>query len=147
MNAKGKYDIVEFLIDHCKAFKSLYCFDVGKLELQKTTELDCESLFSQAGHLSHTNCSRTTPDNFERLVMEKHRIDPVYCFLEKVKNEFIDQWKIRNWTIRKINMILDFWDHQKEEYLEHLSSHKGMFDFDDEEKEDTMTLWGKEETL
>ena len=66
--------------------------------------------------------------------MEKHRIDPVYCFLEKVKNEFIDQWKIRNWTIRKINMILDFWDHQKEEYLEHLSSHKGMFDFDDEEE-------------
>ena len=46
VNAKGNYDIVEFLIDHCEAFKSLYNFAVGKLELQKTTELDCEYLFS-----------------------------------------------------------------------------------------------------
>ena len=31
VNAKGKYDIVEFLTDHCKDFKYLYNVNVGQL--------------------------------------------------------------------------------------------------------------------
>ena len=37
-----------------------------------TTEVDCESLFSQTGHLSHPNRARTIAETFERLSMSKH---------------------------------------------------------------------------
>ena len=41
VNAKGKYDIIEFLTDHNEDFKYLYSFSVGKLALHITTEVNC----------------------------------------------------------------------------------------------------------
>ena len=65
MNAKGKYDIVDFLTDIWKYFKYLYNVAVGKLAPHITTEVDCESLFSQNGHISQTNNSRTTAETLK----------------------------------------------------------------------------------
>ena len=63
VNAKGKYDIVEFITDCCKYFKYLYNVAVGQLEPHITT--------GQDGYLSHPNISRNTANNFQILVMEK----------------------------------------------------------------------------
>ena len=85
VNAKGKYDIVGFITDHCEDFKFVYNFSVGKQALHITTEVYCEYLFSQAGHLLHPNCIRTIAETFEILVMVEHIIDHLYCCPEKVK--------------------------------------------------------------
>ena len=80
--------------------------------------------------------------------MAKHRIDRVYCCPEKVRNEFIERWKSKNWNEKEDSDDIAFWDQQQEEYLEHLPNHVGMFDFEDEAvEEDTMALWGKEGTI
>ena len=72
VNAKGKYDIVEFLTDHCGDFKYLYNFAVGGFAPHIKTKVGLESLFSQSFHILHPNHSRTTADTFEMLVMENH---------------------------------------------------------------------------
>ena len=74
VNSKGQYDIIEFLTDHREDFKYIYNVSVGKFESRVTTQIDCESLFSQAVHLAHPNCNRTTVKIFEMLVMSKHQI-------------------------------------------------------------------------
>ena len=86
MDVKGRYNIVEFLSAHRKDSKYVYNVDVGKLAPNITTKVECEYLISEAFHISHTNCIRTTADNFEILVMAKHLIDRVYCCQYKVRN-------------------------------------------------------------
>ena len=72
VNTNGKYDIVEFITDHCKDLKYLYNVAVGKLAPPITTEVDCEYLFTMAFHISHQKHSRTTVETFEILVIAKH---------------------------------------------------------------------------
>ena len=47
---------------------------IGTLAPHITTEVDCESLFSQAGHAAHPNRNRTISETFERLAMGKHGV-------------------------------------------------------------------------
>ena len=58
------------------------------------------------------------------------------------QREFIEQWKIKNWNKKEYSDNIDFWDHHKEEYLELLPNHAGMFDFDDEVEQDTLAVVG-----
>eukprot|EP00956_Cyclotella_meneghiniana_P043151 scaffold254822_cov139-Cyclotella_meneghiniana.AAC.1 len=67
IDAKGYYDIVAFFSDHKIHFPGLSTVVIGQFAPHITTEVDCESLFSQAGHLSHPNRSRTVAETFERL--------------------------------------------------------------------------------
>ena len=64
VNANGKYDIIKFLTNHRKDFNSLYNVAVEILLSRIKTGIYCESLFSQAVHLSHPNCIRNTVDTF-----------------------------------------------------------------------------------
>ena len=73
--------------------------------------------------------------------MTKHKIDRFFCFPEKLRNEFIEQCKSKNWNEKKNSDDISFWEQKKEEYLEHLPNHGGMFDFDYEWEEDTLVLW------
>ena len=50
INKRGYYDLVKFFQDHSTIFKGLSKVFIGTLAPHITTEVDCESLFSQAGH-------------------------------------------------------------------------------------------------
>ena len=58
-----------------------------------TTEIDCESLFSQAGHAAQPNRNRTVVETFERLVIAKHSVSRIYCCPEKVKIDLMKKTK------------------------------------------------------
>ena len=82
-----------------------------------TTEVDCESLFSQTGHLSHPNRARTIAETFERLSMSKHRLSRIYCCRKRVIAEFLERWRKKLWSNDDDRDDVAFWDQQKEEYL------------------------------
>ena len=71
---------------------------------------------------------RTTVETFEILVIVKHWIDCVYCCLERVKNEFIERRKSKNYNEKEDSGDIGFWDQQKDNYLEHLNNRVGVFD-------------------
>ena len=91
-----------------------------------TTEVDCESLFSQAGHAAHPNRNRTVAETFERLAMGAHRLSCICCSPEKAKVEFIEKWKKKYWSESKDWDDLAFWEQQKKECLELNPGHAGM---------------------
>eukprot|EP00956_Cyclotella_meneghiniana_P014696 scaffold22128_cov73-Cyclotella_meneghiniana.AAC.3 len=77
------------------------------IALHITTEVDCESLFSQAGHAAHPNCNRTVAETFERQVL----------------NEFMERWKNKSWSEEEDRDDIEFWEEQKKEYLEQNPTH------------------------
>ena len=124
----GNYDIVKHSIDHSDIFKGLSNVIIGQLAPHITTEVDCESLFSQAGHLSQPNRSRTVAETFERLVQAKHRLSRLYCDPKKVKAEFLERRKNKSWSEEEDRDDLEFWNQQKNEYLQQNPTHTLMFD-------------------
>ena len=123
---------MSFFIEHETTFPFLSKVIIGQLAPHITTEVDCESLFSQAGHLSHPNRNRTVAETFERLVTAKHRLSRIYCDKEKVKHEFIDRWKRNKFSSKEDRDDLEFWEQQKEEYLQENPNHCGMFNDTDD---------------
>ena len=65
--------------DHKFHFPGLSTVVIGQLSPHITTEVDRESLFSQAGHLSHPKRSRTVAETFKRLIMANHILSRIYC--------------------------------------------------------------------
>ncbi|KAL7425428.1 hypothetical protein ACHAXH_000012, partial [Discostella pseudostelligera] len=62
-----------------------------------STEVDCESLFSQAGYLADPRRARTDCCFYERLVITKHRLHRIYCHKPSIKDLFIKRWKSGDW--------------------------------------------------
>ena len=135
INDKGYYDIIRYNLDHEFEFPGLSTIIIGQLGPHITTEVDCESLFSMAGHLSHPNRNRTVAETFERLVIAKHRLSRIFCCKTKVLNEFMQRSKNKNWSEDDDRDDVEFWGQQKQEYLKKNPSHVGMFIGDDEEAE------------
>ena len=48
--------------------------------------------------------------------------------------------KSNNWNEKEDSDDIAFWDHNKEDYLEHLLNHGGEFDFGDEVEEGMMEI-------
>eukprot|EP00956_Cyclotella_meneghiniana_P022130 scaffold41289_cov24-Cyclotella_meneghiniana.AAC.2 len=70
-------------------FPGLSTVVIGQLVPHIRTEVDCESLFSQTGHLSHPTRARTIAETFERLSMSKHKLSRIYC-CRKRKEEYLN---------------------------------------------------------
>ena len=81
----GRYDIVKYLLDMQKIFPSISNVGIGQYAPHITTEVDCESLFSQAGFLTEARRSRTDLRMYERLVVGKHRLSRIHCSIARVK--------------------------------------------------------------
>ena len=88
IDKKGYFNLVKYAQDHSqKAMKGSAAppfvgtgnVILGQLSPHITTEVDCESLFSQAGHAAQPNRNRTTAETFERQVIAKHRLARIYC--------------------------------------------------------------------
>ena len=70
---------------------------VGQLSSHLTSEVDCESLFSHAGHISDPLRSSTKVRTFERLVIAKHRLKHIYCCPKKVQKLYLRRKQANNW--------------------------------------------------
>ena len=117
IDKKGTYDIVGYMEHHKSMNRGLANVFVGKLAPHITTEVDCESLFSQAGHAAQPNRNRTVAETFERLVMAKHRMARIYCCPEKVKRWFMRRKKDKDWNKKEDWDDIMFWDQHKKVYL------------------------------
>ena len=140
IDSKGYYDIIKYNLDHEEYFPAMGVTVVGKLGPHLTTEVDCESLFSQAGHQSHPERGRTIAETFERLVIGKHRLSRIFCCQSKVLNEFLERWHKKSWSEEEDRDDVEFWNQQKEEYLEQNPSHTGMFDDLDEGEQEVVEI-------
>lgn len=79
----GWYDIVKYLTDFKNDYPTLYAVGVGQLAPHVTSEVDCESLFSQVGFLSDPRRAKAAIRMYERLVIGKHRLHRIYCSIPK----------------------------------------------------------------
>ena len=61
--------------------------------------------------------------------MSKHSMSQIYCCKLKVIKEFIDCTTKTNWrdSNGKDNDDQEFWENQKNEYLQQNPSHQGLF--------------------
>ena len=148
IDKKGYYAIDRFFSDCEGVFKALSKVVIGVLSPHITTEVDCESLFSMAGHQNHPNRNRLAAEGYERMVMAKHRMSRIYCCPEKVKREFIERFKKNAWSNEQDRDDIEFWEQQKLEYLEENPTHKDLFEEDenesDEDGEDVGDMRGEE---
>ena len=141
VDKRGRYCIVKYINDHQDMFPSIGSVGIGQLCPHITTEVDCESLFSQAGHLSNPRRARTGICMYERLVVGKHRMHHIHCHIPKVKKLFLDRWKAKSWTEKEERDDKEFLELEKELYAEQFS-HAGQqfldeIDNDNGEEEQT----------
>ena len=95
-------------LDHCKQLPGLNNA-MGKLAPHYTSEANCESLFSESGHLAKPHMNRVSNETFERLVIAKHRMSRIYCSPAKVKEEFLWCWKGKLFGKDEDRDDLQFW--------------------------------------
>ena len=104
---------------------------VGQLAPHITTEVDCESLFSQAGHLSDPTCASTKTRTFERLVIAKHRMQRIHCCPQKVKALYLKRKRANDWDEKTERDDNSFLEAEKEIYLTKFPENVGMFNADE----------------
>ena len=114
----GDFDIVKYLSDHIEYFPGLFSVCVGELCPHLSTEVDCESLFSQAGYKSHPRRTRTDIRNYERLVVTKHRMQNIYIPPSKVQELFLARWKSNDWKENEERDDKEFLEIEKSIYME-----------------------------
>ena len=111
VGSRGYYDLTQFMIDHKRELPSLSNTFLGKLAPYATSESDCESLFSESGHLAKSHMNRTNVETFKRMCLAKHRIARIYCDKEKVKTEFLRRIVMmsnsgtRKWAFTLMNFL------------------------------------------
>ena len=59
------FDLVGFYTAHRRQLEALSNIVIGQLAPHSTAEVDCESLFSQAGVLAQPNCANVKIETFE----------------------------------------------------------------------------------
>ena len=123
VGARGYYDLTNFMIDHKRELPALSNTFLGKLAPYGTSESDCESLFSESGHLAKPHMNRINVETFERMCLAKHRIARIYCDKEKVKQEFIRRWKGKLFGENEDRDDVEFWHQEKGIYLEEFPQH------------------------
>ena len=134
----GYYDLGQYLVDHKeeKYFPAIASVGNGECLAHTTAEVDCESLFSQAGYLSQPKRAQTNVRKYERLVVSKHRLGRIYCSREKVHRKFMERFKSNNWAEEDERDDKAYLELEKEIYLEQYPWNASMFEEEDTEKDD-----------
>jgi len=97
INEKGGYDIVRYLNDFSDRFPAISHIGIGQLCPHISTEVDCESLFSTAGFMSHPQRANTDIQTYERLVKGKHCLQRIYCHIPSVYRLYMQRHKSGDW--------------------------------------------------
>ena len=132
----GHYDIVQYLEDHKHKFPAIYMVCVGQICPHISTEIDCESLFSEAGFLADPRRSLTNVRLYERLVIVKHRLGRIYCHIPTVKELYLRHWKENDWDEHEERDTHEFLELEKEIYLEMFPQNEQLVEDDDEDDEE-----------
>ena len=138
MSKTGWYNITQYLIDHKEIFPGIYRVGVGQCAPHSTTEVNCESLFSQSGNQSDAN---TKTQTFERLVIAKHRVGRICCCPKKVMKPYMKREGKKDWDKTDERDDKSFLELEKVKYLELYPHNKGFFevegmDVEEEEEND-----------
>lgn len=116
IDGKGRFDFVKYLTDHKKRFPACFNIGVGQISPHISTEVDCESLFSQAGFLADSRRNRSEIRFYERLVMMGHCLKQIYCDPGLVKECFMERFKNNDWDEKDERDTRDFLDLEREIY-------------------------------
>ena len=109
---------------------------VGQICPHISTEVDCESLFSEAGFLADPRRSLTNVRLYERLVIVKHRLGRIYCHIPTVKELYLRHWKENDWAEHEERDANEFLELEKEIYLEMFPQNEQLVEDDDEDDEE-----------
>ena len=120
---KGGYDIVRYLTDFADRFPSLYHVGIDQLCPHISTEVDCDSLFSQAGFMSHPRRAHTNIRTYERLVIGKHRLQRIYCHVPAVFRLYMERHKSDDWEEKDNHEDDRFLEIEKEIWKEMFPHH------------------------
>jgi len=143
ISGNGHYDIVRYLVDHKKYFPALYSVGLGECCPHLSTEVDCESLFSQAGFKSQPRRTQTDICNYEHLVVTKHWMGRINIPPIKVQNLFLQRWRDKSWKECDERDDKEFLEIEKEIYLEHFPNMVEQVKSEEEVQEENNTK-GKE---
>ena len=94
---QGHFDLIAFFVAHKRELSAMNSIIIGQLAPHISTEVDCESLFSEAGFLADKRRSRIGVSYYEHLVTLKHRLQRIYCHQPLVKARFLQRWQRNEW--------------------------------------------------
>ncbi len=86
---KGLFNLVKYLKNHKSCIPACYHVGVGQLSPHNSTEVDCESLFSQAGFLADSLCLNSDICFSKQLVMMAHCLKCIYCIPDFVRDKYM----------------------------------------------------------
>ena len=90
-------NIVRYLQDFKEYFPALYHVRIGKFFPHITTEVDCKSMFSQAGFISEPRRSRIGIHMHERRVVGNYCLYCIHYSIPIVKELFMKQRNDNSW--------------------------------------------------
>ncbi len=129
IDKSGHHDILSYLFDHKKIFPGIFHIGVGQIcPHDVTTEVDCESLFSQADVLPDARGAKMLVSFYERLVITKHRLHCIYCHLPHVKELHIKRFKSNDWDESAEQDAKDFLNIENDIFLEEFPMYGLLFD-------------------
>ena len=127
---------MRYLTDFAERFPSLNHIGIGQLAPHVTTEVDCESLFSQSGFLYHPRRAKTEIRTYEGLVVGKHRFQRIYCHIPDVIRLYMERHSKNGWDEKENREDLSFLNVEKEIWKEQFPHCAEEVD-DEEEGEDS----------
>ena len=123
VDEKSGYDIVQYVTDFADRFPSLYHVGIGQLCPHISTEVDCESLFSQAGFMSHPQRAHTNILTYKQLLIGKHRLQRIYCHVPAVYRLYMERHKSDKWEEKDNREDVMFVEIEKEIWKEMFPHH------------------------
>ena len=135
VNGLGHFDLVRFFTLHERELPALNSVVLGQIAPHISTEVDCESLFSEAGFLADSRRSRMGVRYYERMVILKHRLQRIYCHIPFVTARFMQRWKMDEWREDDEIEVNEFLKKEREIYLQRFPHNKDMFEGTDEDAE------------
>ena len=136
----GHYDLMSYLDlvrDECP---SIYEVGRGLVGSHVSSEVDCESLFSQADLVADARRSSMDIRFYERMVIAKHRLNNVYCHIPNVVELYLQRWREDDWDEGDERDAKEFLKLEKEIYLEKYPQNNGIFHSEHEVEEEEEAL-------
>ena len=142
IDKSGHYNLVKYLEDHKTEFPAIHEIGIGQICPHISTEVDCESLFSQAGFVADPRRSKMKVRLYERLVSTKHRLGRIYCHVPDVKELYMKRWKDNDWDESEERDADEFLDLEKKIYLKAFPYNKAMFEDEDDDMDEVEIVEG-----
>ena len=85
----------------------------GRLGPWFPTEVGCETLFSNAGHLNDPRRMMMRIRMYERLVIGKHRMERIYLSTEEILRRYMKRFRDNSWDEEEERDARDYLEQEK----------------------------------